>query len=144
MINCFRDKWWVRWQANGWRNAKKEPVANVDLWKPLIELVLERSPHFRWVKGHSGDPMNDLVDAMAVAASKGPFTEPRRRAGTARRSRQPRLPLRRLTAPVDLSHPACGVFPGTRVGAKHSTRAVWSVLGHPGERETLHRRVWVG
>ena len=74
VINCFRDKWWVRWQANGWKNAKKEPVANVDLWKPLIELVLERSPRFRWVKGHSGDPMNDLVDAMAVAASKGPFT----------------------------------------------------------------------
>jgi ribonuclease HI len=23
---------------------------------------------FRWVKGHSGDPMNDLVDALAVAA----------------------------------------------------------------------------
>jgi len=22
---------------------------------------------FRWVKGHSGDPMNDLVDALAVA-----------------------------------------------------------------------------
>ena len=73
VINCFRDKWWVRWQANGWKNAKKEPVANVDLWKPLIELVVERSPRFRWVKGHSGDPMNDLVDAMAVAASKGPF-----------------------------------------------------------------------
>ena len=33
-----------------------------------------RTPVFRWVKGHSGDPMNDLVDALAVAASKGPFT----------------------------------------------------------------------
>ena len=74
VVNCFRDKWWVRWQANGWKNAKKEPVANVDLWQPLIELVLARSPRFRWVKGHSGDPMNDLVDALAVAASKGPFT----------------------------------------------------------------------
>ena len=74
VINCFRDKWWVRWQANGWKNAKKEPVANVDLWKPLIELVQARSPKFRWVKGHSGDPMNDLVDALAVAASKGPVT----------------------------------------------------------------------
>ena len=69
VINCFRDKWWVRWQANGWRNAKKAPVANVDLWQPLIELVLARAPKFRWVKGHSGDPMNDLVDAMAVAAA---------------------------------------------------------------------------
>ena len=24
VINCFRDKWWVRWQANGWRNAEQE------------------------------------------------------------------------------------------------------------------------
>ena len=76
VVNCFRDRWWVRWQANGWKNAKKEPVANVDLWQPLIELVQARSPRFRWVKGHSGDPMNDLVDALAVAASKGPFTAP--------------------------------------------------------------------
>src|SRR4249920_166279 len=76
VVNCFRDKWWVRWQANGWKNAKKEPVATVDLWQPLIELVQARSPRFRWVKGHSGDPMNDLVDALAVAASKGPFSAP--------------------------------------------------------------------
>jgi ribonuclease HI len=26
---------------------------------------------FRWVKGHSGDPMNDLVDQMAVAHTQG-------------------------------------------------------------------------
>ncbi|MDP9465475.1 MAG: ribonuclease HI [Actinomycetota bacterium] len=74
VVNCFRDRWWVRWKANGWKNANKQPLANVDLWEPLIELVLDRSPRFRWVKGHSGDPMNDLVDALAVAASKGPFT----------------------------------------------------------------------
>ena len=28
---------------------------------------------FEWVKGHSGNPMNDLVDSLAVAASLGPF-----------------------------------------------------------------------
>jgi len=70
VVNCFRDRWWVRWQANGWRNSKKEPVANADLWKPLIELVQQRSPQFRWVKGHSGDRMNDLVDRLAVAAAQ--------------------------------------------------------------------------
>jgi ribonuclease HI len=69
VVNCFRDRWWVRWQSNGWRNSKKEPVANADLWKPLIDLVQQRRPEFRWVKGHSGDRMNDLVDRLAVAAS---------------------------------------------------------------------------
>jgi ribonuclease HI len=68
VVNCFRDKWWVKWERNGWRNSKKEPVANVDLWKPLIELVRTGDVTFRWVKGHSGDPMNDLVDQLAVDA----------------------------------------------------------------------------
>lgn len=70
VVNCFRDRWWVKWQRNGWRNAKKQPVANVDLWEPLVELVQSGDVRFRWVKGHSGDPMNDLVDALAVAAMR--------------------------------------------------------------------------
>lgn len=71
VVHCFRDRWWVRWKANGWKNSKREPVANTDLWMPLVELVAERQPEFRWVKGHSGDPMNDLVDRLAVAAAQG-------------------------------------------------------------------------
>ena len=35
VVNCFRDKWYVKWERNGWKNSKREPVANVDLWKPL-------------------------------------------------------------------------------------------------------------
>ncbi|MCB0957836.1 MAG: ribonuclease HI, partial [Ilumatobacter sp.] len=53
VVNCFRDRWWVKWKANGWRNSKKEPVANTDLWMPLVDLVQQRQPVFRWVKGHS-------------------------------------------------------------------------------------------
>ena len=71
VVNCFRDKWWVKWERNGWKNAKKQPVANADLWKPLIELVTAGDVCFRWVKGHSGDPMNDLVDQLAVEAVPG-------------------------------------------------------------------------
>ena len=66
--------WWKTWKANGWKNSQRKPVVNLDLWKPLIEMCIARKPVFQWVKGHSGDPMNDLVDALAVAASKGPFT----------------------------------------------------------------------
>lgn len=73
VVHCFRDKWFEKWLRNGWRNSKKEPVANVDLWRPLIDLYLERRPTMRWVKGHSGDPMNDLVDRLAVTAAQGPF-----------------------------------------------------------------------
>jgi ribonuclease HI len=68
VVNCFKDKWYVGWQRNGWRNSKRQPVANDDLWRPLIDLALSGPVSFRWVKGHSGDRMNDLVDALAVAA----------------------------------------------------------------------------
>jgi ribonuclease HI len=73
VVNCFRDQWFVKWQRNGWKNSQKQPVANRDLWEPLVELYLAHRPQMRWVKGHSGDPMNDLVDRLAVEASKGPF-----------------------------------------------------------------------
>lgn len=69
VVNCFRDGWWKRWERNGWQNSKRQPVANADLWRPLIDLVRSGDVTFRWVKGHSGDPMNDLVDALAVAAT---------------------------------------------------------------------------
>ena len=63
---------WVNWERNGWKNSQKQPVANQDLWKPLIEVVKAdiSRVEFVWVKGHSGNPMNDLVDRLAVAACK--------------------------------------------------------------------------
>lgn len=81
VLNCFRDRWYVKWRANGWRNSKKEPVANRDLWEPLVALaepaLRDGALTMRWVKGHSGNPMNDLVDRLAVAAipnGSGPAT----------------------------------------------------------------------
>ncbi len=75
VVNCINQRWYANWRKNGWRNSQRKPVANDDLWKPMIELYLQRRDEvtFRWVKGHSGDPMNDLVDRLAVAASSGPF-----------------------------------------------------------------------
>ncbi len=71
VVNCFRQRWWAGWQRKGWRNSKGEPVANQDLWKELLPMVLDegRSITFSWVKGHSGDRMNDVVDQLALAAA---------------------------------------------------------------------------
>ena len=71
VVNCFRDRWYDGWKRRGWRNAAGKPVANRDLWEPLVELYLARESelYFEWVKGHSGDPMNDLVDRLAVEAA---------------------------------------------------------------------------
>jgi ribonuclease HI len=71
VVYCFRDGWWEGWLKRGWKNSKKEPVANRDLWEPLIELYRERADEltFRWVKGHGGDEWNDVADRLAVEAS---------------------------------------------------------------------------
>ena len=70
VVNCFRDQWWDGWLKRGWTTSAKKPVANRDLWEPLVTAVRERGDvAFQWVKGHSGHEMNDLVDELAVAAS---------------------------------------------------------------------------
>ena len=70
VMNCFVKRWYVNWLKSGWKNSQKKPVANRDLWEPFVELYLARPGEitFRWVKGHSGDPGNDLVDRLAVEA----------------------------------------------------------------------------
>ena len=72
VVNCFRDEWWKGWLARGWVNSQRKPVANRDLWEPLIGLVRARAHEvqFSWVKGHGADPMNDLVDRLAVEAAR--------------------------------------------------------------------------
>jgi ribonuclease HI/uncharacterized phage-like protein YoqJ len=72
VVNCFRDRWWEGWLARGWRTTAKQPVANRDLWEPLIEAVRQDPSRvrWRWVKGHSTDPVNDLVDRLAAEAAR--------------------------------------------------------------------------
>ena len=68
VVKCFHDRWYEGWQRRNWKNSKGQPVANRDLWEVLIPLVLEsgRTVTFSWVKGHSGDRMNDFVDELAT------------------------------------------------------------------------------
>ena len=74
VVNCFKDRWWQGWQRRNWKNSQNKPVANRDLWEPLIELAVssESQVTWRWVKGHSGDRWNDRVDELAtIAADRG-------------------------------------------------------------------------
>ena len=69
VVKCFNEAWWEGWLRRGWKNSQRQPVANRDLWEPLIALVRERGDiTFRWVRGHTGEQMNERVDALAVAA----------------------------------------------------------------------------
>lgn len=73
VVHCFRDRWWAGWRRKGWRNSQGQPVANVDLWEPLIEIVVdERSAEIelRWVKGHADNVGNNLADRLANEAAR--------------------------------------------------------------------------
>jgi ribonuclease HI len=72
VVNCFRQAWWKKWEINGYRNSKGEPVANSDLWRPLLQEVMHvgRKVTFEWVKGHSSDPHNNQVDLYAQEAAR--------------------------------------------------------------------------
>jgi ribonuclease HI len=68
IISCFRDRWWEGWLLKDWTNSQQRPVVDRDLWEPLIAIVRQRGITFRWVRGHWGDPMNELVDRLAGEA----------------------------------------------------------------------------
>ena len=70
--NYVRDgitKWIHGWLRNGWRTADKKPVKNAELWLRLLEATRRHRIEWHWVKGHSGHPENDRVDALACAAA---------------------------------------------------------------------------
>ena len=68
VVNCFRDKWYVAWRKNGWRNSQKKPVENRDLWEALLAEAERHQVTWHKVAGHSGHELNDRADALACAA----------------------------------------------------------------------------
>jgi ribonuclease HI len=68
LVNAFDRRWLDKWQANGWMNSKKEPVANQDLWAELLALTSKNRIIMRKVKGHAGDEHNERCDQLARGA----------------------------------------------------------------------------
>lgn len=56
LINCFKNRWYEGWLKNGWKNSKKEPVENRELWEQLLALLEGQNPEFFLVKGHIKNP----------------------------------------------------------------------------------------
>ncbi len=68
VMNCFEQRWYDKWENNGWLGAGKKPVTNRDLWERLIAQTRRHDVVWHKVRGHSGDVMNDRVDALARGA----------------------------------------------------------------------------
>lgn len=61
-------QWIEGWARRGWRGQSGQDIANVDLWKRLWELSQIHEIEWHWVRGHSGNPLNERVDELAREA----------------------------------------------------------------------------
>ena len=69
VINCLKDRWFDKWNANGWLNSKKKPVENRESWERLITAVEKHAVNFFHVKRNSTKYIT-MADGMAKQASK--------------------------------------------------------------------------
>ena len=59
------EKGWVfQWESKAFKKKK-----NQDLWLRFLKAYRKHNVRFKWIKGHSNNPENELCDRMAVAAS---------------------------------------------------------------------------
>lgn len=60
-------EWMPGWKRRNWRR-KGGKLANVDLWMKLDEEIQRHEIHWRWVRGHAGNVLNERVDKLAKKA----------------------------------------------------------------------------
>lgn len=63
VVDAVQKRWVMNWEKKGYLNKK-----NPDLWKRFLLVYRQHKVEFHWVKGHAGNPYNELVDQLAVAA----------------------------------------------------------------------------
>ena len=63
-------EWIKKWKLNNWKNSRKEPVKNKDLWIKLDNSCKKHKINWKWIKAHAGNRLNNLVDELAVSETK--------------------------------------------------------------------------
>lgn len=66
LVNAFNEDWITKWQMNGFRNANKKPVQNVEMWQKLIEFNNTHKITWIKVKGHADNKYNNRCDELAT------------------------------------------------------------------------------
>ena len=61
---------WIKiWEKNNWKTSNKKKVKNIQLWKNLNKLAKFHNIEWTWIKAHSNNQMNILVDKLAKKAA---------------------------------------------------------------------------
>ena len=61
-------RWHQGWVRRNWRSSTGDPVANMDLWRRILDAAARHEIDWRWIRGHAGDPMNERADRLATEA----------------------------------------------------------------------------
>ena len=64
-------RWSTGWVRRNWRNSAGDPVANMDLWRRVLDAAKTHEIDWRWIRGHAGDAMNERADRLATKAREG-------------------------------------------------------------------------
>lgn len=72
VVNAITKGWLINWYNNGWRTKEGKPVKNKQIWEKMYKLLYEKKMQIKMykVKGHAGEPLNELADKSAVEAKQ--------------------------------------------------------------------------
>ena len=75
VVNAICKGWLKNWDSCGWKSSKGEWVKNRDLWRQTHALLIKAQEMgirivFKKVKGHAGNPLNELADKIAVSETE--------------------------------------------------------------------------
>lgn len=68
LVDAMTKGWLDGWKRKGWRKSDKNPVLNRDLWERLDAARNGHRVTWKWVKGHSGNPLNERCDELVHEA----------------------------------------------------------------------------
>ena len=70
VMDAIVKRWYVGWQARGWKTSAKQPVKNQELWEALLAALVPHEVAWKKVRGHAGVELNERCDELAVAACR--------------------------------------------------------------------------
>lgn len=70
VVNAMRQGWARRWKRNGWKRNAREQALNPDLWEELLRLDDLHAIDWIWVRGHSGDDLNERCDRLSTGCAR--------------------------------------------------------------------------
>lgn len=64
IVDAVEKGWLFGWEKKNFKKTK-----NPDLWQRFLKIYRKHKVKFHWVKGHSGHPLNERCDVLAVEAA---------------------------------------------------------------------------